>query len=64
MSFENKILNLIGRDSALFEEDINRLEKQITNIVNKSNFLVIGGAGSIGQAVTTEIFKIVWSIYQ
>ncbi len=57
MSFENKILNLIGRDSALFEEDINRLEKQITNIVNKSNFLVIGGAGSIGQAVTTEIFK-------
>ena len=57
MSFENKILNLIGRDSALFEEDINRLEKQITAIVNKSNFLVIGGAGSIGQAVTNEIFK-------
>jgi FlaA1/EpsC-like NDP-sugar epimerase len=32
-------------------------EDELLNIVGKSSFLVIGGAGSIGQAVTKEIFK-------
>ena len=41
----------------LFAEDIARHEKELTEIVNSSRFLVIGGAGSIGQAVTKEIFK-------
>lgn len=31
--------------------------KELTKIVSTSRFLVIGGAGSIGQAVTKEIFK-------
>ena len=51
------ILKLIGRDKELFKEDIAKYAKELENSVSSSSFLVIGGAGSIGQAVTKEIFK-------
>lgn len=51
------ILGLIGRKKALFDEDLKRFEKELVSEVSKSSFLVLGGAGSIGQAVTKEIFK-------
>jgi FlaA1/EpsC-like NDP-sugar epimerase len=51
------ILSLIGRKKELFSEDLIKYSKQLYEIVNSSRFLVIGGAGSIGQAVTKEIFK-------
>lgn len=51
------ILNLIGRKKELFQEDISNHNEELKSIVEKSRFLVIGGAGSIGQAVTKEIFK-------
>jgi len=51
------ILNLIGREKELFVEDIARHSVELEQIVSNSRFLVIGGAGSIGQAVTKEIFK-------
>ncbi len=51
------ILELIGRNKELFTEDIKNNENELYNIVHFSRFLVIGGAGSIGQAVTKEIFK-------
>jgi len=51
------ILKLIGRDSELFEDDINNYDKELKKIIKSSSFLVLGGAGSIGQAVTKEIFK-------
>lgn len=51
------LLNLIGRNKELFEDDVNKLEYKIKSIVSQSKFLVLGGAGSIGQAVTKEIFK-------
>ena len=50
------ILSLIGRTKNLFEDDINALDKDLKEIVSSSSFLVIGGAGSIGSAVTKEIF--------
>lgn len=50
-------LNLLGREKELFTEDIASHEKELSDIVCSSRFLVIGGAGSIGQAVTKEIFK-------
>ena len=53
----NKILSLIGREEALFVEDINEHDEALKKIVSDSSFLIIGGAGSIGQAVTKEIFK-------
>lgn len=51
------ILKLIGRQKELFTKDINSHKDQLKEIVSNSRFLVIGGAGSIGQAVTKEIFK-------
>ena len=48
---------MIGRQNLLFEEDINHFEDTLRTLVSCHNFLVIGGAGSIGQAVTLEIFK-------
>ncbi|MDC1016393.1 UDP-N-acetylglucosamine 4,6-dehydratase [Planktomarina temperata] len=52
-----KILNLIGRRQDLFSSDINNCDTLLRNTIEGSRFLVIGGAGSIGQAVTREIFK-------
>ncbi|HET9031775.1 MAG TPA: UDP-N-acetylglucosamine 4,6-dehydratase [Dokdonella sp.] len=51
------ILELIGRTEPLFETDIRNHEAELSGLVRSSRFLVIGGAGSIGQAVTREIFK-------
>lgn len=51
------ILNLIGRTNELFYADIKKFENELLKKVSNSTFLVIGGAGSIGQAVTKEIFK-------
>ena len=51
------ILKLIGRTAPLFEADVSNRSKELEELVSNSRFLVIGGAGSIGQAVTREIFK-------
>ena len=51
------VLKLIGRKVPLFETDISNNANKINSIVEVSSFLVIGGAGSIGQAVVKEIFK-------
>ena len=51
------ILKLIGRTAPLFDDDISSRRKELEVLVSNSRFLVIGGAGSIGQAVTREIFK-------
>ena len=51
------MLELIGRRNRLLSEDVNNQEGALRNKVRESRFLVIGAAGSIGQAVTKEIFK-------
>jgi FlaA1/EpsC-like NDP-sugar epimerase len=51
------MLNLIGREKELFTEDIRTHQEELDQIVSNSKFLVLGGAGSIGQAVSKEIFK-------
>ncbi len=51
------LLNLIERQNELFKKDLIKHESTINDLVEKSTFLVIGAAGSIGQAVTKEIFK-------
>ena len=50
-------LSMIGRDSALFCSDIATQENSLKNRVHESRILVIGGAGTIGHAVSKEIFK-------
>jgi FlaA1/EpsC-like NDP-sugar epimerase len=51
------ILQLIGRSRELFADDMAAHEDELLKIVGESSFLIIGGAGSIGQAVTREIFS-------
>lgn len=51
------VLSLIGRSEPLFDADVVRLKNELLELVKGARFLVIGGAGSIGQAVTREIFK-------
>ncbi|MDC0580884.1 UDP-N-acetylglucosamine 4,6-dehydratase [Amylibacter sp.] len=48
---------ILGNRASLFEKDIDFLSEEIKAIVTSSRFLVIGGAGSIGQALVKEIFK-------
>ena len=57
MESELDVLNLIGRDTELFNSDIQYREATIKKIVCSSSFLIIGAAGSIGKAVTRELFK-------
>jgi FlaA1/EpsC-like NDP-sugar epimerase len=52
-----QILKLIGRDKELFSADIQGSENKLAEVVSSSRFLVLGGAGSIGQSVTKELFK-------
>lgn len=52
-----KLLDLIGRNKKLFIEDILSNSNELNKIINISSFLILGGAGSIGKAVTKEIFK-------
>ncbi len=54
---KDTILGMVGRTSPLFEKDINNMEKEISEIVKSSRFLVIGGAGTIGSAICRELFK-------
>lgn len=51
------IQKILGRDFGLFDLDIKRFDNDLTNAIMDKNFLVIGGAGTIGHAVTLEIFK-------
>jgi len=57
MSPESKMLSLLGRKGPLFSSDITQLNPDLISMIENGRFLVIGGAGSIGQAVTKEIFK-------
>jgi FlaA1/EpsC-like NDP-sugar epimerase len=51
------ILSLISRDEVLFDSDVHTKNALMSDIVSNSRFLVIGGAGTIGKAVSKEIYK-------
>ena len=48
---------IVGRDVSLFEDDLQTCALHLNEVVANSGFLVIGGAGTIGQATAKEIFK-------
>ena len=50
-------LHMIGRTQELFNRDVRVLESTLQRMIGSSNFLIIGAAGTIGQAVTIEIAK-------
>ena len=50
-------LQLIGRKRECFLDDIEENGQKISAEIEGSKFVVIGGAGSIGRAVSRELFK-------
>lgn len=50
------LLAMLGRTRPLFESDLAAAEATLTAAVADASFLVIGGAGSIGQHVVRELF--------
>ncbi len=50
-------LSLLGRQEPLFDQDIAHHEAALRDMLSNARCLVIGGAGTIGQAVTRELFK-------
>lgn len=50
-------LSLLQRTQPLLELDLAKHKTHLQEQVEQASFLVLGGAGSIGQAVTKEIFK-------
>lgn len=58
MRFISDILSdIIGREGSLFKEEMEKYNSYLNEVISSSSFLVIGGAGSIGQATVKEIFK-------
>ncbi len=49
-------ISLIGRNYTLFDGDISENAQILKQKLKSSRFLVLGGAGSIGQAVVKELF--------
>lgn len=50
-------LSLIGRSEPLFETDLQRHAAELREAIHGASFLVVGGGGSIGQAVCKEICR-------
>ena len=50
-------LKLIGRNEKLFSADIDNFSSELSWEISQSKILVIGGAGSIGQSVSRELFQ-------
>ena len=48
---------LIKRETGIFNDDISSKNDQLKKEIKSSRFLILGGGGSIGQAVAREIFK-------
>ena len=51
------IMHIIGRTRPLFDHDVAAREKDLKAAISQARILVIGGAGTIGQAVAREFFK-------
>ena len=50
-------LEFLGRSEQLFGADLRANEREIARITAQSRFLVLGGGGSIGQAVVKALFE-------
>jgi FlaA1/EpsC-like NDP-sugar epimerase len=51
------IMQIVGRTRPLFDADVAARESELGHRIGGSRILVIGGAGTIGQAVSREFFK-------
>ncbi len=51
------LLTMAGRTRELFRADIGERERELGETIRGAAFLVVGAAGSVGHAVTREIFQ-------
>lgn len=51
------VMQIVGRTRPLFDSDVAARETELREHITGSRILVIGGAGTIGQAVVRELFK-------
>ena len=51
------IEKILNREDSIFSNDFRAYEDKASNLINKSSFLILGGAGSIGQFVVKLILK-------
>lgn len=51
------IMQIVGRTRPLFDSDVAAREAALKELIQPARILVIGGAGTIGQAVVRELFK-------
>lgn len=51
------VMQIVGRTYPLFDTDVAAREAELREHITGSRVLVIGGAGTIGQAVVRELFK-------
>lgn len=54
---EELLANILGRSCSFMSEDIAKYELDLTKIIGSSKLLIIGAAGSIGQAFVFEVLK-------
>lgn len=57
MLYHLDVLKVIGRNKTLFEEEKDLLQKDFKEEIEKSSFLVIGGAGSIGKSTVKTLIS-------
>ena len=57
MEPDRDVLALLERRQRLFAEDLESIEGELSERVAGASFLVLGGAGSIGQAVVKQLFQ-------
>lgn len=51
------ISKILNRKKSIFKSDVENHDDFLKDIISQSRFLILGGGGSIGQAVSKEIFK-------
>lgn len=49
-------MHIFDRQGSIFKSDMDALAAELAARVQEASFLVVGGAGTIGQAVVREIF--------
>lgn len=57
MISSTEVLTILGRERSLFAGDLERHEEELSAKIRGAAFLVLGGAGTIGRAVTRELFR-------
>ncbi len=57
MLYKLDVLKVIGRNRPLFKEEKEILQKNFKKEIEKSSFLVIGGAGSIGRSTVKTLIS-------